>query len=318
MKTQEKQYGFTLVELLVVIAIIGVLIALLLPAVQAAREAGRRMSCQNNMKQIGLATQTFHDSQGHLPPAFYLEAGESMLSASQEQAGALLYLLPYLEAANAFVQFDPEYSIEAPENAGVAETTIPVFLCPSMAYELGKSQLGPCSYKASTSTLNPWAALSAFYAHDGAIIVPLKDVPFFNAKTGQNETFSNPIVRMRDVTDGLTNTFAFGETDYFGGQTTGGPRWAGGYIATSLGCTLNLYNPPDPFDPANPPPFDPQNPSGSITAKDFETAFRSDHPGGAHFVMLDGSVQFVVDDTAPETLDALVTRAGGEINHDLN
>ena len=317
MSATSEKGGFTLVELLVVIAVIGVLIALLLPAVQAAREAGRRMSCQNNLKQIGLAAQNFHDVKGHLPPAFYLEEGEGMLAASQQQAGPMLYLLPYLEAANSFVQFDPDLSIEHPDNAGVAETIIPVFLCPSMQYDLGDSPLAPTSYKASTSTLNPWAALSKFFAHNGAIIVPLRNVDFFNVQTGQMEQFSNPIVRLRDVTDGLTTTFAFGETDYFGGRATGGPRWAGGYIADSLGCTLNLFNPSDPFDPLNPPPFDPQNPSDSITARDFETAFRSDHPGGVYFVMLDGSVQFLRDETDPDTLDALVTRAQGEIVSDF-
>lgn len=273
--------GFTLVELLVVIAVIGVLVALLLPAVQAGREAARRMACQNNLKQIGLATQMYHNARGHLPPAAIVKnVGDTF-----DEAGCLLYLLPYVEEAGKYVVFDPLQSIDHPDNAGVAETTIPTYLCPSMAYEHAEGQLGPSSYSPSTGTHSPWL----FKLYDGAIVPNTEHT-----------------LRLRDITDGLSNTFAFGEKDYFGGQTQEGPKWAGGYVMFSFGSTYG------PFNPSNPPP--PNN--FSLEGK-YNTAFRSDHPSGAHFVMLDGSVHFVSDDIEDQALDALVTRAGEEIRTEL-
>ena len=273
--------GFTLVDLLVVIAIIGVLIAILLPAVQAAREAARRMTCQNNLKQIGLATQLYHDAKGHLPPA----ARVKNIGETFDKAGCLLFLLPYVEEANKYVSFDSSKSINDVDNVGVAETTIPTYLCPSMSYEAAASPLGPSSYSPSTGTHSPWL----FNLYDGAI-VPHHDQH----------------VRLRDITDGLSNTFAFGEKDYFGGQIDDGPKWAGGYVMFSFGSTYGPFNPNDP-PPAN----------DYALAGKFNTAFRSDHPGGAQFVMLNGSVQFINDDISDENLDALVTRTGEEIGRNI-
>lgn len=277
-----KTRGFTLVELLVVIAVIGVLIALLLPAVQASRTAARRMTCQNNLKQIGLATQMYHDARGHLPPAAVVKnVGDTF-----DEAGCLLYLLPYVEEAGKYVVFDPSKSIDHADNAGVAETTIPTYLCPAMIYEQGEGQLGPSSYSPSTGTHSPWL----FKLYDGSII--------------PNSEFT---LRLQDITDGLTNTFAFGEKDYFGGQSQEGPKWAGGYVMFSFGSTYGPFNPTDP-----PPPN-----SFDLQGK-FNSAFRSDHSSGAHFVMLDGSVHFVRDSIHEDALDALVTRAGEEIHHKLD
>src|SRR5262245_20109220 len=92
--------GFTLVELLVVLAIIGVLVALLLPAVQAAREAARRTQCSNNLKQFGLAAHTFNDTYGRLPPGGGAQGGGSGLSSSTDFGSWLVYLLPYVEQTN--------------------------------------------------------------------------------------------------------------------------------------------------------------------------------------------------------------------------
>src|SRR5436309_7188128 len=96
----ERRFGFTLVELLVVIAIIGVLVALLLPAVQAAREAARRTQCSNNLKQLGLAAHNFNDSFSRLPPGGGAQGGGSGLSASTDYGCWLVYLLPYVEQQN--------------------------------------------------------------------------------------------------------------------------------------------------------------------------------------------------------------------------
>lgn len=291
MSSSQHKPGFTLVELLVVIAIIGVLVALLLPAVQAAREAARRMTCQNNLKQIGLATQMFHDVKGHLPPASDIDSGqrENILD-SETKSGPLLALLPYAEEANRFVRFDPNKSIDHPDNSGVAETSLSLYLCPSMTYDLGQSQLGATSYSPSTTTDSPWFV----YQMDGSINVPYQGI-----------TRSAPVLSLVDVTDGLSSTIAFGEKDYFGGQIDSGPVWIGGYVLHAFGSTYGPFNPKMP-------------PEDESLEGEYMTAFRSDHPGGVQFVMLDGSVHFIADDIDDDILDSLVTRAGGEIIRDYN
>ena len=115
--------GFTLVELLVVIAIIGVLVALLLPAVQAARESARRMQCTNNLKQIGLACHNFHDAKKSLPPAY---------TAGQGFATWLMLIMPYSEEASAYEARNPDWSFYADINAGdMMKNQVPMYLCPS-------------------------------------------------------------------------------------------------------------------------------------------------------------------------------------------
>lgn len=266
--------GFTLVELLVVIAIIGILVALLLPAVQSAREAARRTSCSNNLKQIGIAMQMHHNTLKYLPPARI----HNNIGTNHESA--LLFLLPYLEESNKFVQYNPELGTSHPDNQGVVETEIPIFLCPSMVYDAPSSGPAASSYGACTGSIYPWASK----LHNGAIAArPI-------------------IVRFKNITDGLTHTFAFGEQDYFAGQSEDGPNWAGGYITDSFAATWG------PFNPQNPPGPDEPGLFGR-----YYTAFRSDHPGGVQFVMVDGSVQFLHDGIEEETLDGLATRAGEEI-----
>lgn len=269
--------GFTLVELLVVIAIVGALVALLLPAVQAAREAARRTSCANHLKQIGVATQLYHDAQQSLPPARIHD------SIGLDHESALLFILPYLEQAQRFVRYDPGLGTNHPDNAGVVEAVIPVFLCPSMIAEVPADRPAPASYGSSTGTLSPWLALY----HNGAIVA--------------RPTF----VRFKDVVDGLSHTFAFGETDYFGGLLTDGPKWAGGYIPDSFLAGWGPFNPATPPDPVAEP---------GLVGR-YQTAFRSDHPAGAHFVFADGGVRFLHDSIEQPLYHALCTRAGEEPNH---
>src|SRR5688572_2662777 len=123
--------AFTLVELLVVIAIIGILVALLLPAVQAAREAARRIHCANTLKQIGLATHNYHDRAGFLPPGYFDNNPDPASDASFDQGpgwGWTTYILPELEQANVLDQ------INFSQNAGsgtVCQVPLPMFRCPS-------------------------------------------------------------------------------------------------------------------------------------------------------------------------------------------
>jgi prepilin-type N-terminal cleavage/methylation domain-containing protein/prepilin-type processing-associated H-X9-DG protein len=297
-RTQIHQRGFTLVELLVVIAIVGVLIALLLPAVQAAREASRRMNCQNHLKQIGLATLNYTGAQGHLPPP---KLGDSQFDFL---GSTLVLLLPYLEEANRYAQYDMTLPASDPKNLPISGKQVPVYMCPSMAMmrEAPLSACGevlaPGSYLISTRT-----AYEAYQALDGAFDIP--------APNGRYQ------LAIQHIVDGTSNTLLVGETNYsnqawlwngcsgVNGQPKWGEHtWAEGYWVYSWGHMAtempHLYNNSTIYEPRF---------SGR--------AFRSDHPGGVQFVFLDGSVHLLATSVDPEIRDALVTRAGGEADHDF-
>lgn len=281
--------AFTLVELLVVIAIIGILVALLLPAVQAAREAARRCSCSNHLKQIGLAVLLYEDTFNGLPAAWQLSDGDSEGSGDRFQESALVRLLPYLEQANQFTHYNPEVNVFHPDNDGVISTTIPVYLCPSMVLPAGgNSTAAHGSYVACTGTTRPDLYIDVRThkcLHNGAIIAQLKN---------------EKLLPLRTIIDGTSHTFAIGEFDYFDGQSDSGPNWAGGYVVGAFGATHGEFNPRLPPDDY-----------GQFA--NTHTAFRSDHPGGAQFLMVDGSVHFVTESITKEVYDASATREGGEL-----
>jgi prepilin-type processing-associated H-X9-DG protein len=224
----------------------------------------------------------FHDAQDALPPA------SVHTSISNDRESALLFLLPYLEEANRFVSYNPALGTSDPENAGVIESIIPVYLCPSMVHAAVALEPGPASYASSVGSVHAWFITN----HDGAIV-------------------SRPTtVRIKDVVDGTSHTFAFGEQDFFEDQQLNdnmvvGPRWAGGYITDSFGTTYGKFN------PQTRPDFE----ESPASQREYAIAFRSDHRGGVQFVMVDGSVQFITDDIEEALLDALATRAGGEVDH---
>jgi prepilin-type N-terminal cleavage/methylation domain-containing protein len=136
MKTHK---AFTLVELLVVIAIVGVLVALLLPAVQAARESARRSQCVNNMRQIGVALQNFHGANGRLPSAYQSQPGGVMGAADPGTGDAgpgwtyLAQLMPFMESANTRDSLSLKLPSWSPVNATVVQKSIPEFRCPTVS-----------------------------------------------------------------------------------------------------------------------------------------------------------------------------------------
>lgn len=290
--------AFTLVELLVVVAIIGILLALLLPAVQFAREMGRRTQCANQMRQIALAFHSYEGVAGRLPPArtgnnFYFN-------------GALLMVLPHLEKQAALDQFDIDVKYNAnADNKRIANLTVPTYLCPSMTLRRTVPDPNPIcgetgapgSYAVSTGS-ELCFDLPTLEPHNGAIIHP---------KYGPTS------LGLISNADGTANTLMLGEmnyglSDYYWSackppQTPkwGETRWAVGYPGITWGSTAGRFNARD-LGPLVDGLFHPN----------YET-FRSDHPGGANFAMVDGSVHFFSDSIDEATLDALATRDGGEL-----
>lgn len=310
------RHGFTLVELLVVIAIIGILVALLLPALGSVREGARQVSCKSNLKQIGLAMALFVEKNKRLPTAraptrcnAENQSGLQPLGVEESQVvsvpigslgfasndkmapGALMSLLPFTDMSHLWDQYQPfanatGFSLDADENQEIVSSVVPLFLCPSMEhnYQATPGQFGPTSYFASTGTSQP----SNIYDYDGAIA----RVDF---------------IRPKHITDGATRTLAFGETDWWGGESEG-PIWPGGYWANDLGST---YGQGDIwiFNRADKPEFTPTEPA---LQRHYVSSYRSDHPGGVHFLTVGGSVHFIDDAVDKPVMDALATRDGGE------
>jgi type II secretory pathway pseudopilin PulG len=294
------------IELLVVIAIISVLIGLLLPAVQKVREAAQRTQCQNNLKQIALATHGYHDVNDKFP---YATLDRQPNESTSTYVTGFILILPFLEQDAVAKRWDPKLprndsSTEATlgySNASLQKQLIPTYLCPAMNPPTGPlggaENRAYCSYlfAAGTpdATLHPYWSLFGLAgppAFDGAVI-PI-DSPA-TVPTSPNRQPTN----IPGIADGASNTFLVGETDFKPQgvpSTTMGGVWAYGYIGYAWGTTFHPFNKHDHTS----------TPYG---------AFRSEHTGGAGFALADGSVRFVRDTIADAAYQAFATRAGGEV-----
>jgi prepilin-type N-terminal cleavage/methylation domain-containing protein/prepilin-type processing-associated H-X9-DG protein len=293
--------GFSLVELLVVIAIIGVLVAVLLPAIQAAREAARASSCQNNLKQIGLAMQLYHNVCKRLPPARHDR------KSNGPGTSPYFMILPYLEEANLSDRFDVSKGYKStPGNAAVSNTRIPIYLCPSMYLprevpdpDPMRTEAGaPGSYAVNTGSDISFVGLQV-PPHNGAIIHP-------NFGITTIEKISNA--------DGTSKTLLSGEMNYGlsnwtwddGSPKWGETRWAVAYPGITWGSTVGPMN------------------STSVEVVRYDLyytefeSFRSDHPGGVNFAFVDGSVRFLLEEIDSMLYNALATRAGNETIDDID
>jgi prepilin-type N-terminal cleavage/methylation domain-containing protein/prepilin-type processing-associated H-X9-DG protein len=300
MKRRVLRQAFTLIELLVVIAIIGILIGLLLPAVQKVREAAARISCTNNLKQIGLALHGYHDSIGTFPPA-YVDGNTNPNSDATMDVGPgwgwASMILPYVEQGNVYNQINFSQTIGT---TPVCQTVLPMFLCPS-------DQKLPTFQVYNT---NVTVAQGNYVGCNGT----LETSPYVGNNTGL--FLRNKRYRIADVTDGLSETIIVGERSTDHSLST----WAG---AVPGGLVPALQAP-------GPPPNDPNSqaelaqalvvahgnkthvPSADLPIWDADT-FYSKHTGkGANFLYGDGSVHFLTSGIDGITYEHLCTIAGGE------
>ncbi len=290
--------AFTLIELLVVVAIIGILIGLLLPAVQYARESARRSSCTNNLKQIGVAIQCYHDARKLLPPG-YLAVFDATGNENGPGWGWAALILPYLEEGNLHRTIQFGLSIESPANSGPRTTQITTYLCPSDSPD--------STWVAATLDLSgaPKQTICEV-ASANYIGVFGTTEPGVN---GDGIFFRDAKLALRNITDGTSQTMAVGERSHGLCQAT----WVGAVL------NANLY--PPPGSPA-PPVVD--NSTGMVLGHTGDgngpgsldshvNQFSSMHGQGANFLFADWHVQFLDESIEYRTYMALSTRAGGEV-----
>ncbi len=310
--------AFTLVELLVVIAIIGVMVGLLLPAVQSAREAARRMSCGNNLKQIGLALHNYEGTHKTLP------SGTPDCCVNNGFNWAVM-IFPFLELSTVVDSMDRLGNLRnTPQNATIARTVVlPAFICPSgpgggnpfmnrfaphnatpahglwYAASIGPTMMDSCPFCPDpVSSMNNFCCQGWNFGTNGGGGFPAGT---FSGMFGR----SRKSIRFRDVTDGLTNTFMVGETlpehcDFISVYALNFPL-----SGTSIPLNMMESNVPNA-------------PKARITRASGSNWFRvcghkSVHPGGAQFVVGDGSVRFISETIDYRLYNNLGTRAGGEV-----
>jgi len=316
--------GFTLVELLVVIAIIGVLVALLLPAVQSARESARRMQCANHLRQLGLASANFENQYKGLPP----------LRLADNWATWAAMILPHLEQGNIITLWDlkKRYFQQTPQ---AVQQNLPFYFCPSRrprprTFSIGDVRTAQTAFPETPGGLSDYAAVcgTLYTNYDGAIVENSRNgiTVLVNARTGAIEQDTGALssldtivdrwtvrVRYAEVTDGTSNTLMFGEKhirltslsgrsedrSVFNGDLETGPvsreaglTWDANGNPVSGSQRPLAKNPRDAFMPGN--------------------VFGSYHPSVCQFVFVDGSVRPLAVNTDNETLARLASRFDGK------
>jgi prepilin-type N-terminal cleavage/methylation domain-containing protein/prepilin-type processing-associated H-X9-DG protein len=328
--------AFTLIELLVVIAIIAVLIGLLLPAVQKVREAANRMKCSNNLKQIGLAAHHYHDSFDRLPPG---------ARAAPSLASAQVFLLPYLEQAAKYRQFDlAQNVVTSPTNHAARTQDVSTYLCPSdpSAGAWLDRNPPPGVVPGTSGRSNYYGNVGAhgwWQDARGAAVKPGELAGVFGHETR---------TRLQDIGDGTSHTALFAEVkrgaapnrDHLDVTLLPPSSWntpgtnqatnpnnraplpatfvaACNQAAATDNVTGLQYYRGAPhtalYTHTLPPNYTGRDCMIQVGGDQFHLAARSYHPGGVNVALADGSVRFVISSVPFDTWKALGTRSGGEV-----
>lgn len=321
-----KRSALTLVELLVVVAIIGVLVALILPAIQAARESSRRSECQSHLHQLATATHSFESTRGHFPPGVEQE----LFATAPIYRGSSLFvfLLSYLEQSSVGSRWNFENPLDNADDgeSSLTATTLSWLLCPSDEFETNPVTQSNQTYALTSYGGNggtrPYFPLTA--TMDG----------IFHTTGGASEPLPNQQpVRVRDVLDGMSQTLLFGERNRhdpnferfvakgwaqslktWGWWAPAGGRRAIGHV--TLG-TANAINYQLPFTPETATRADPPVADGEAFVEYADRrvcTFGSKHPGGVNVARADGSVEFMSEQISSLTFQMLGTRASGDLN----
>jgi len=322
--------GFTLVELLVVIAIIGVLVALLLPAVQAAREAARRMQCANHLRQIALAAHSFHDTNKAFPPGVY----QLKFSSAPQFRGVSLYvkLLPFLEQANLAAGWDETNPLNNTLGGPSAKTAqkIGALVCPSDILKQNPIVSGTAYY-----ALTSYGGNGGTRSYDPRLAS--NDGIFHVLGSGSETAPGGQPIRMSEVTDGLSNTILLGERSHtdpvhelLAAQAGGGSGGGGGGGGSSGGASINSLVTVGFWAPSGgrlaagdvtlsaAAPLNYRIPPGTSAGAFQQTlynqrlcAFGSNHGTGANFALGDGSTKFLSQALSQLDLTRLCVRNDG-------
>jgi prepilin-type processing-associated H-X9-DG protein len=319
-----------LIELLVVIAIIAILIGLLLPAVQKVREAAARMSCSNNLKQLGIALHSYHDANTYLPPGCSNDVAPFGTGGNGWGSSWKVYILPYIEQQNIFQRWQ-FYSNSGYTNSNnmalVNRLTIKTYRCPSSPL--------PEFYNSSNNN----GSIQMFTSYTG-VAGSLLDSPLATSTCcdsggsgiigGGGILIINGRLAMTSITDGTSNTIMVGEqSDHvrnaagqpipgsYTAMTTQGPHgWTMGSATSGVGAVNSRsFNTVTVRYMINQRGIVSNSTTGSTGVSQNAGAnipFSSGHPGGANMLFADGSVRFLTNSTPITTLQWLATRAGGE------
>jgi prepilin-type N-terminal cleavage/methylation domain-containing protein len=329
-----RRAGFTLIELLVVIAIVGVLVSMLMPAIQKIRESANRMVCQSNLRQIGIALHGYHTTKGVFPPG-YTDLNTDPSSTPDNDLGPgwgwCSYLLPYVEQDNLCEQIDFSQGVGLGSNAAPCQTRIPIFQCPS----------DPVQQNFNIWTFHgSWQMTSIVVAHGNYVGCNGWEECFDNAggnaQGGGSDGLSGPLgqagvglfyrnsrTRIESVLDGMSNTIIVGERCGSHSPTT----WTGAVTGGRCPAWMATQPPTLPYTAPPGAAYDNADfnealvlahgnqthlPSSDFPIYDPDTFYSAHSPRGANFLFGDCSVHFLPSNIDPVLYQGLVTIAGGE------
>lgn len=323
-----RRRGFTLIELLVVIAIIGIVLGLLLPAVQKIRESAARAQCTNNLKQLGLALQNYHDTNNGFPPG-YIDGNTNPASTPDNDVGPgwgwASFLLPFVEQQNIYNQINFSVRVGQGSNAAICQLPLKLHQCPSDPYQQNFT-VWPTSVVVAHGNYvgcNGWEECFNGAGGNPQGGTGTDGLAGSFGSAGVGLFYRNSRNRIANVTDGLSNTLVVGERSGNHSPST----WTGAVTGGQCPAWMATIPPTAPYSPPPGPAYDNADfdealvlahcnamhlPSADFPIYDPDVFYSMHTPRGANFLFGDGSVHFLSSSINPLTYQYLATIAGGE------